>query len=92
MTKTWIKKGHEILSEDKWEQWDKYVVISIKGMHEGMELGDCLAIIKTINEESLEAAVIVINKQNHSNASWGLMKSLVNTFSDKGEEFIKLLK
>jgi len=91
LTRIWIEKGHEILSEDKWKQWDESVPIRLSDLYQGMELGMCLDIIKTINEKSLEEAVGVMNNQGHSGMSWGLMKSMVKTFSDKGEEFAILL-
>lgn len=51
----------------------------------------CLEIITTINEKSLEEAVEVMRNQGHSGMSWGLMKSMVKSFSEKGEEFVTLL-
>lgn len=91
LAKAWIKKGHKILAEDKWKQWDECVPIRLSDLYHGMELGMCLDIVKTINEESLEKAIEVMNSQGHSGMSWGLMKSMVATFSDKGEEFLALL-
>jgi hypothetical protein len=91
LSKEWIEKGHRILSEDKWELWDKCVPIRLGDLYRGMELGQCLDIIKTIKERTLEEAVEVMNNQGHSGMSWGLMKLMVKTFSDKGEEFVKLL-
>lgn len=91
LTRIWIEKGHKILSEDKWKQWDECVPIRLSDLYHGMELGMCLDIIKTINEKSLEEAVDVMNSQGHSGMSWGLMKAMVKTFSNRGEEFVALL-
>lgn len=91
LTAVWIEKGHKILSEDKWKKWDECVPIRLSDLYHGMELGMCLDIIKAIDEQSLEEAVEVMKGQGHSGMSWGLMKSMVETFSDKGEEFIELL-
>lgn len=91
LTKEWINKGHQILEQKFWDTWDKCVPIRLSDLYEGMELGMCLDIIKTINEKSLQEAVGVMISQGHSGMSWGLMKSMVRSFSDKGEEFIALL-
>lgn len=91
LSKIWIEKGHKVLSKDKWSKWDECVPVRLSDLYHGMELGMCLDIIRTINEKSLEEAVEVMNNQGHSGASWGLMKYMIKTFSDKGEEFIALL-
>ena len=70
LTKYWIKKGHEILSKDKWTKWDECVPIRLNDLYEGMELGSCLDIIKTINEKSFEDAIEVMRNQGHSGFSW----------------------
>lgn len=91
LAEIWIEKGHKVLSEDKWSKWDECVPVRLSDLYHGMELGMCLDIIRTIDEKSLEEAVEVMNNQGHSGMSWELMKSMIKTFSDKGEEFIALL-
>lgn len=91
LTKEWIEKGHKVLDKKFWKTWDKCVPIRLDDLYEGMELGMCLDIITAINEKTLEEAVEVMKDQGHSGMSWGLMKSMVKSFSDKGEEFVALL-
>lgn len=91
LTKEWIEKGHQVLEQKFWDAWDKCVPIRLNDLYEGMELGMCLDIVRTINEKTLEEAVEVMKSQEHSGMSWGLMKSMVRSFSDKGEEFVALL-
>lgn len=88
LTKEWIERGHQVLEQKYWSAWDKCVPIRLSDLYEGMELGMCLDIIKVINEKSLQEAVEVMKSQGHSGMSWGLMKSMVRSFSDRGEEFI----
>ena len=91
LTKVWIEKGHSILSEDKWELWDKCVPIRLGDLYQGMELGNCLEIVEILKNGNFEEAKIAMNNQGHSGMSWGLVKSMVQAFSDKGEEFVELL-
>lgn len=91
LTKEWIEKGHQVLEQKFWDAWDKCVPIRLNDLYEGMELGMCLDIVRTINEKTLEEAVEVMKNQGHSGMSWGLMKSMVKSFSDKGEKFDALL-
>ena len=36
LTKVWMEKGREILTEDKWELWDKIVPIRLNDLYQGM--------------------------------------------------------
>ena len=56
-----------------------------------MELGQCLDIIKAVNEDSVVAGIKVMKNQGHSGMSWGLMKSMIYTFCDRGTEFVEAL-
>lgn len=91
LTKMWIAKGHKVLSEDKWKEWDICVPIRLSDLYEGMELGMCLDIVTVIKDNSIESGIEIMKSQGHSGMSWGLMKSMVKTFSDRGEEFIAVL-
>lgn len=91
LTKYWIKEGHKVLSQDKWNEWDRCVPIRLGDLYEGMELGQCLDIIKTVKDNSIVAGIEVMNNQGHSGMSWGLMKSMIKTFCDDGEKFIREL-
>ncbi|MCI5588336.1 MAG: hypothetical protein MR384_10700 [Lachnospiraceae bacterium] len=91
LIKCWIKEGHEVLSQDKWTEWDKCVPIRLGDLYEGKELGQCLDIIKAVNEDSIAAGIEVMKNQGHSGMSWGLMKSMIYTFCDCGKEFIEAL-
>lgn len=91
LTKYWIKEGHKVLSQDKWSEWDRCVPIRLGDLYEGMELSQCLDIIKTVKNDSIDAGIKVMENQGHSGMSWGLMKSMIYTFCDCGNEFVKTL-
>ena len=56
-----------------------------------MELGQCLDIVEILKTGDYEKAKQTMENQGHSGLSWGLMKSMVRSFSDVGEDFIKIL-
>ena len=91
LTKKWIEEGHKVLSEDKWSYWDEVVPIRLSDLYEGMELGQCLDIVKILKTGDFNKAKETMENQGHSGMSWGLMKSMVKEFSDVGEEFVKTL-
>lgn len=84
----WIKKGKEVLTEDKWDYWSEIVPIRLGDLYHGMELGCCLDIVKILNNNgTLEEANKEINKQNHSGMSFGLVRAMVREFCTRGDEF-----
>ena len=92
LSEEWKQKGREILSEDRWEYWDKIVPIRLGDLYHGMELGCCLAIAKILNTNgTLEDAKKEIESQGHSGMSWGLVCSMVKTFCDRGQEFVNFV-
>ena len=70
LTKVWMEKGREILTEDKWELWDKIVPIRLNDLYQGMELGCCLDIVKILNNNgTLDEAKGEIENQDHSGSA-----------------------
>lgn len=81
----------EANTPEKWDEWDRCVPIRLDDLYEGMELGQCLDIIKIVKDDSIAAGIKVMKNQGHSGMSWGLMKSMIYTFCDCGKEFIEAL-
>lgn len=91
--KVWMSKGREILSEDKWEFWDKIVPVRLNDLYRGMELGCCLDIVKLLNNSgTLDEAKVKIESQDHSGMSFGLVCSMVKEFSERGNEFVEYIR
>ena len=88
LTKEWIEKGNSILDEKYHETWSECVPIRLGDLYRGMELGNCLAIVKELNAGcELETAKAIIEEQGHSGMSFGLVCSMVKSFCDRGIEF-----
>ena len=96
LSEEWIKKGKEVLSEDKWEYWSKIVPIRLNDLYQGMELGCCLDIVKILNilnnNGTLDEAKVMIESQSHSGMSFRLVCSMVREFCDRGNEFVEYVK
>ena len=87
-----MKKGREILNEDKWEYWDRIVPIRLNDLYQGIELKCCLDIVEILNNGTLEDAKLEIEKQGHSGMSFALVCSMVKDFSPRGEEFFNYIR
>lgn len=92
LTKYWIEKGHTILNEKYWAEWDECVPIRLNDLYKGLELKCCLAIIERLNNGcNLEEAKKIIEEQNHSGISFHLVKSMVGSFCDRGQDFVRFV-
>lgn len=92
LTKVWIERGREILSEDRWGHWDKLVPLRLNDMYRGMELGDSLDIVRILNSNgTFDEAKEKIGSQNHTGRSFSLVCAIVNEVSDRGNEFVTYL-
>ena len=84
----WIDKGHKILDEKYWKEWDECVPIRLGDLYHGMELGNCLDIVEALNNNcDLDEAKKIIDGQDHSGMSYGLVRVMIKSFCDRGEEF-----
>jgi hypothetical protein len=93
LSEEWKRKGREILTDDKWEFWDTIVPIRLNDLYRGMELGCCLEIVNILNNNgTLEEAKKEIENQSHSGMSFGLVRSMVREFCDRGNEFVEYVK
>lgn len=92
LTEMWKEKGHKILNKDKWNYWDEIVPIRLGDLYHGMELGNCLDIVKILNNGTFDEAKQLLNEQGHSGMSYGLVCAMIREFSDKGEEFVNYIK
>lgn len=91
LTKEWIERGHKIISEDKWADWDECVPIRLADLYKGMELGQCLDLVEILKTGDFSKAKETMENQGHPGMSWGLMKAMIRTFSDVGEQFVAML-
>lgn len=90
LTKEWIEKGHAVLDEKYWASWDECVPVRLGDLYRGMELGQCLDIVDHLNKGcSMRKAQGIINNQGHSGMSYGLVRVMVKSFCDRGEEFFE---
>lgn len=88
LTKEWIEKGNCILDKRYREHWAKIVPIGLGKIYRVMELGATLNIIYKLNGGcDIQEAIDIINKQNHSSASFGIVCGLVSKLCARGDEF-----
>ncbi len=72
----------------KWQQRCEKVMNSLYGEHYAKDLILLLNVLETVpGEKGLSIAQDIINSQNHTGASWGMMMTDVLEFSKRGYEF-----
>jgi|SRR6478736_1056310 len=93
LTVEWIDKGKKVLDGKYLELWEKCVPIRLSDLYRGFELGACLEIVEKLNGGcDIETAKKIIWDQGHSGMSFGLVRSMVKSFCDRGEEFSNFVK
>ena len=93
LTKEWIEKGNVILDEKYRELWAKCVPIRLGDLYQGMELKCCLDIVEKLNKgEEFEKVKPIIEGQGHSGMSFSLVCSMINSFCDRGKEFVEFVR
>lgn len=92
LTELYIQKGHEIIDHKYWDKWDDCVPFRLNDLYEGMELNCTLEIIKMLNDNRpFDEISKSLDNQGHSGMSYGLMKSMIVKFHDRGKEFVDTL-
>lgn len=91
--KYYIREGHRILREDKWERWDDFVPVRLRDLYKGFELDSFLELEKMVRAgrpfKEIEEAVY---KQGHSGGSWFVTLNTIYLFSSKGKDLYEYLK
>lgn len=92
LTKEWIEKGHKILKEKYWDYWDKCVPIRLNDLYKGWELGGCLKLVESLqNDGDFEKAKKLFYEQGHSGMSAHLMSGMLIAFCENGKDFVKYM-
>ena len=90
LAEEWIAKGELILESKYHKLWAKCVPIRLGDLYKGMELGYTLELVDKLNKGvDYQDVFNDLVSQGHSGMSFGLMKSMLKSFCDKGEEFVK---
>ena len=88
LAEEYFKAGEKILDDKYLSEWKRIVPIRLKHIYRGMELRDSLAIISKLNGGcSVQEAKLIIDNQDHSGMSYSLVRLLVKSFCDRGEDF-----
>ena len=77
----------------QYKYWDKIVPIRLNDLYHGMELGCCLDITEVLNNNgTLDEAKKIIESQDHSGMSYGLVCAMVKEFCSRGNEFVEYIR
>lgn len=92
LVKTYIERGHKVISQDKWSAWDRIVPLRVSDIYHGMEVGNALDILESYKEEKdLHKAIKIFDDAEHSGWSAGLVASIIRNFSEDYEVLLPAL-
>jgi len=89
----WIEEGKGMIYPQRHGEWEKCVKIRAGDLYHGLDLVGALEVMKHLdNGGSLEDAKKIIDNQNHSGASYGMVMSMLVTFSKRGPELYRYME
>lgn len=93
MITQWIEKGKHLIYPEKYEDWERCVVLEANdSLYYGTTLDYSLEIMQALEDgKPLEEVINIYNNQGHSGGSAGTTQRIVFSFSKKGPEFIETL-
>ena len=83
----WLEKGSDLIYPERAEEWKRCVEARAKDLYHGKDLDDAIEIMEMLENGSLDDAKEVLEGQDHSGASYGMVRNIVFSFSKKGPEF-----
>ena len=90
LTKSYIEKGHQIITPSYWTKYDEIVDASLHGMYKGFDLDCALELIQMLNNKNEISEVIKKMKlQGHSGWSIGVVRMMVKDLCDRGIIFFE---
>lgn len=87
-SKIYNKEGLKYIYPQMKDRWEYAVGIRLTDLYNGKDLDAALEIMKALDEgKPISDVMYIFNNQDHSGASYGIVKSLVVEFSKRGPEF-----
>lgn len=83
----WLEKGSDLIYPERAEEWKRCVETRAKDLYHGKDLNAAIEIMEMLENGSLDDAKEVLEGQDHSGASYGMVRNIVFSFSKKGPEF-----
>lgn len=85
---SWIEKGQALISQERYEEWEKCVQARATDIYHGYELDAALEIMTALeNGATLEEAKQILDKQGHTGRSASMVRNILFSFSSKDPEF-----
>ena len=88
----WIEEGKKFIYPQKMEKWEKCVHTRANDLYYGMDLDYALELMYALESgKSFSEVKQIVEDQNHSGSSYGIVMSMIVTFSKRGPEFYESL-
>ena len=84
----WIKRGEGFIYPERAEEWKKCVEARANDLYHGIDLDAAIEIMEKLESgATLDEAKELLDSQNHSGASYGMVRNIIFSFSKQGPEF-----
>lgn len=84
----WIKRGEGFIYPERAEEWKKCVEARASDLYHGRDLDAAIEIMEKLESgATLDEAKELLDSQDHSGASYGMVRNIIFSFSKQGPEF-----
>lgn len=89
----WVERGEKLIYPQRRDSWKHCVDIRVHDLYHGMDLDNALDIMECLeNGGTVEEANKILEDANHSGMSYGIVLSIIVSFSKRGPEFYRSVK
>ena len=93
MVPQWIERGSKIIYPQRQDMWEECVKMRARDLYYGKDLENALDIMEHLEKgSSIEEANKILENANHSGRSYGIVLSIIVSFSKRGPEFYRAVK
>ena len=87
---SWLERGSNLIYPERAEEWKKCVEARASDLYHGLDLNAAIEIMEMLeNGATLDEAKEVLDGQDHSGASYGMVRNIIFSFSKQGPEFFE---
>lgn len=90
-----IARGHRVIIESKWPEWDDYVPCSVNGIYAGKDIKGSLEIMESLSNDNSEtgmrAACKILKQYDYNSTLVKIIQHIVYQYYADGSKFINTI-
>lgn len=90
---SWLERGKKLVYPQRYKDWEKTVYKRAEGLYYGRDIEAALEVMEAIDKNvPFEQIKEIVDRQNHSGSSYGLLLNSIVRFSKNGPDFYEKME